>query len=362
MSVREKPIVLIASLRDNIRYLGPLGQMEDNIWYCLDRYMKNEGKDKYQFKFFKTSFDGSHPQKDPRMSSGVDKVIVVSSVEWTYHIPGYYAEHTRKKSHEEIQELNKNLEDTDFILITNEHYDTLSLFKDITFEKNRFNSMTRIGVEDIGNEFMELRHKFILDSRDGNLSDVSKDIDFVFWGRSRSKIAGGVVNTGDNRSVALHDICYKTHTHNTSKIQTSFTGKFDFDRNEKNHPWTINFKKIMPTIERGVATLCFQKPGLEHRANFRYGEALACGIIPLVWKDFDKDGKLYQHDKWQEVDSVYSLFDKLESLREPNWHKVKFEIAWRSYHSRPGKLNREQVYQKFIQVLEDRLEGTATSQ
>ena len=47
----------------------------------------------------------------------------------------------------------------------------------------------------------------------------------------------------------------------------------------------------------------------------RYNESIACGIVPLVWKDYDKTNKLVYSD-WQRCYHLGDVVDKLEELRD----------------------------------------------
>ncbi len=361
----KKPVVLIASLRNNARYTGPLRQIEDNVYYCLDRYMKNEGRDKYDYRFFKTSFDGRRPASDVDVAQGIDAIVAVSVVEWTYHIPNFRHQYDQAKSDAKVMELGKYLDGKNFVLISHEQADTLELFRDRTFKGVKFGSMSQIHQEEMGNEFMHMRYEFIQDhikKIDGEGLYPSpfpptynrewfykKNVDFVYWGCSKTKTVGGV-KSGDERQKVLTEIWKQAKGQNYS---TFFQGKYD--KIKKDASWTNDFSQVIPSIAQGTTSLCFQWPGKEHLPTTRYPEALACGIVPLVWQNFDQNGAIYGHDVMQEVQDVDEVIHMIRELQDPNFAYSIYRNALDGFVSRPGKLTRDQVYQKFITELEKKM-------
>ena len=51
----------------------------------------------------------------------------------------------------------------------------------------------------------------------------------------------------------------------------------------------------------------------ETATTSRYHEALACGLIPFVWHNYDVNNTIVA-DPWQRVSSVEELYEKYEEL------------------------------------------------
>ena len=353
-----KKKILIASLRNNVKYTKPLQMVADNIYYCLDRYISGEGSAKYEFSYFKTSFNGRKPPTDIDVAKDCDVIVVPSISEFTYHIPNFRHQYDQKKSDDLVESLGKNLSGKGFMLISHEQADTLDVFTDRTFKGVKFSHANEIHQEDMGNEFMHMRYDFIrneiLDGRSSSLFEQAYSskvpFDFAYWGCSKTKTIGGV-KSGDMRQKYLTEIWKQAPKRG---IKTFFQGKYD--KIKKDASWTNDFSTIIPTIQNSHATLCFQWPGKEHLPTTRYPEALACGIIPLVWGDFDRGGRIYNHLKWQEVSSVEEVLEKVDHLKShPVFANDVYHDILDAFNSRAGKKTLDENYTDFVKTFERKL-------
>ena len=62
-------------------------------------------------------------------------------------------------------------------------------------------------------------------------------------------------------------------------------------------------------------TLCFNWPGYDEYLTSRYNEAVACDIIPLVWKNYDVNNQLVESE-WQRCNSFEDVQRKCLELRD----------------------------------------------
>ena len=91
-----------------------------------------------------------------------------------------------------------------------------------------------------------------------------------------------------------------------------------------------DMRNIVPELVKGNATLCFNWPGHEKATTSRYNESIACGIVPLVWKDYDKTNKLVYSD-WQRCYHLGDVVDKLEELRDGEFRGDMFAKIFAKY-------------------------------
>ena len=90
------------------------------------------------------------------------------------------------------------------------------------------------------------------------------------------------------------------------KFNTRFIGRFSTVKRDMK-PDTM--RNILPILNKSKYTLCFNWKDNKATTS-RYHEALACGIIPMVWKDYDSLGILVKDD-WQRVESAEELQEKI---------------------------------------------------
>ena len=110
----------------------------------------------------------------------------------------------------------------------------------------------------------------------------------------------------DERHIILKEIY-------DSKLTNNMIGYFDDFK--FTHKFDKKFTNILPFISECNATLCFNWPGQEKHITSRYNEALACDVIPLVWKNYDCDNKLVATD-WQRCYSFEDIEKKCLTLRK----------------------------------------------
>ena len=107
-------------------------------------------------------------------------------------------------------------------------------------------------------------------------------------------------------------------------------------------------KETLGYLDQSSSTLCFN--WIDQKAvTGRYHEALACDVVPLVWKDYDSTDILVS-DKWQRCFTIDEFYDKIEEMKKSDmWlNKIKKNLL--------DKLpTEEQYYKDFESVLNDRI-------
>lgn len=348
-----KKTITIASIRNKAKYTGPLSLIEDNIYYCLDRYMKEEGKDKYNFNLYGTSFDGNSPKYDLTVLDNCDVFVVISVVEWLWNIKNNFHSFDMKKSDDRILEISKKLDNKKLVLITHEQADTIELFKNKTFHNVNFLSTSEIHQKEMGDEFMNMRYDFIknyIHTVPTLFGDSTKQYDFMYWGSSKTRTAGNI-KTNDERQEILKGIHEKC---DQNGLTNYFQGRFQ--KIKVNSSWDNNFSKLVPKLQEGKTTLCFQWPGKEQYLTTRYPEALACGVIPLMWKNFDINN-VYNSIKWQKCETVDDVVVKIKQCKDDTFRLNILKEIEDNFNNRPNKKTVDANYHDFVNVFENKVEN-----
>jgi bisphosphoglycerate-independent phosphoglycerate mutase (AlkP superfamily) len=164
-------------------------------------------------------------------------------------------------------------------------------------------------------------------------ADTTKVHDFVYWGSDKRKAPGGAPS-GDIRHKVFKQI------YRDEDINSYFIGRFyGFKRDRQ---WS-KMKDIVPILQKSHTTLCFN--WMDSKATTsRYVEALACGVIPLVWQNYDEDNtfvasefqRVWGYDEFKEklsyiVNGKYdTLFEEIDTkfkkvLLSPEEYYTMFE-------------------------------------
>ena len=165
--------------------------------------------------------------------------------------------------------------------------DSVELYRDYVFPDNDV-KIHSIDECDFKGGLHSLKYHFI--KQKFHVGD--KIHDFGYWGTSKKKKVGGDLS-GDVRHEVLKDL-------HKSDLDTLFIGNFDgFKRDVK---FTRKLGNIVPQVMNCKTTLCFNWPGYDEYLTSRYNEAVACDIIPLVWKNYDVNNQLVESE-WQRCNS-----------------------------------------------------------
>lgn len=307
--------IAIARLRSRTCYVEPLHDIIDSFCECLKYFVRNHPE--HQYLYYNFSW-GDKPQRNPKVIDEADVIIIPSEAEFTYHIPGAIHSYDLKRSNEHIEAMKHYFLGKKVIVLRSDRRDDEELYRKVlgtefaeSLPSSEF-KYDEIDEIDFQNNIHSLKYYFIKEMP-RLIDDDSKAIDFCYWGSDKRKGIDGKPS-GDERHKVLKEI------HKSPYISSYFIGRFyGFERNMKMAP----MRKIVPIISSARSTLCFN--WLDNRATTsRYIEAIACGAVPFVWKDYDSTG-VFVKDKWQRVRSIEEFVDKVNNLRDNGIFEAKFK-------------------------------------
>lgn len=342
-----KKKIMFMSLRNPALY-RPLELIEDNIYYSLKNFMKENPQ--YEYLFYNVSFGDNPLSRDLVAVEAADVIILITVSEWTYHIPNFRHRLEVERINEEVEKVRQRLDGKSLIVVSHEQADTLDLFTDRTFKDAKLKTADIIHQEEMGAGFMFMRYHFIKDHLKHQqrffADETEKKWDFVYFGTTKTKTIDGKVS-GDVRQEILHQVWKRRKTENFS---TYFIGRFD--KITRDEGWTPSFKSLVPKLQQARSTLCFQWPGFEHHQTLRYPESLASGVVPLLWQNFDKNNTANALD-WQRCWSSDDVVKKIKQLQENTFWQEKYDEITERYEAVLPSLKEES--DRFIQVLEEKL-------
>ena len=85
----------------------------------------------------------------------------------------------------------------------------------------------------------------------------------------------------------------------------------------------IPLKDTLGYLDQSYATLCFN--WIDQTAlTARYHEAIACDVVPLVWKNYDSTNILVADD-WQRCFTIQEFYDKIVEVKKSDYwlNKIK---------------------------------------
>ena len=171
--------------------------------------------------------------------------------------------------------------------------DTEELYRSFLPEIKAFHTIDEI---DFSGNIHGMKYHFIQTLKNplADMFDEGKTKDFAYWGRMKH---------GNDREKTIRKI-YR------SDLSTVMVGGFPSGV-QRQSAWIKDWKELYPLLEPARSTLCFNWID-PHATTSRYPEALSIGMIPFVWKDYDKIIELRD-------ETVFT--DKLEEYRN-NYKKV----------------------------------------
>lgn len=305
--------ICIARLRSGTNYVQPLEAIIDSFCECLKNYVLNHPE--HTFTYYNFGFN-QKPQRNIQAVANADVIIVPSEAEFTYHVPGLIHSLDVKRSNEQVWALREHIKNKKIIVLRSDRRDDEELYRKI-FDGVNF-VYDEIDEIDFQNNIHSLKYYFIKD-RSTLLSDTSyKAFDFAYWGSDKRRGIDGKPS-GDVRHKILKEI-------KQSKLSTRFIGRFyGFQRDEK-------FQKmisIIPTLNMTRSTLCFN--WMDNKATTsRYIEAVACGMIPFAWEQYDSTG-IFVKNQWQRVYSSEEFLDKIQKMRYDIEYEKMYELVHQNF-------------------------------
>ena len=297
--------ITIARIRSNVKYNGPLGTVLDSFFENYVRWTRDNPHHKYFT--YNVSFNSQSPRRTPETIDHADVIVIPSDSEFRYHGELQMNPKDLAKSESHMDEIRPFFEGKDVIMFRSDRGDTEELYREEVFKDISLRSFTTIDEIDFSGNIHGMKYHFIQDLKspfDQFLGETKKDIDFGYWGRMKH---------GNDREKTIRKI-YR------SDLSCQMIGGMPSGV-DRVAPWIKDWRELYPMLERGRETLCFN--WLDNTATTsRYPEALAIGMIPFVWRDYDINNT-YNIDDWQRVQEPEELIEKSLQLRNDDFFKEK---------------------------------------
>lgn len=291
--------ICIARLRSGDNFVEPLNHIMDSFYYLL-REFRNKHPE-HEFTYYNFGFN-QKPVRNVEAVEQADVIIIPTEAEFQYQTKGSIHTLDLAKSNAKLEEVKPYFNNKRVILLRSDRKDDIDLYQNMVFPGLNIDYRV-IDEIDFGN-IHGMKYHFIKNLSRFQLRTTEKIHDFVYWGSDKRKLPGGA-DSGDIRHKIFKQI-YKDED-----INSFFIGRFyGFKRH---HKWS-KMKDIIPIIEQSYTTLCFN--WLDNTATTsRYVEALACGCLPLVWQDYDKNDT-FVAEEFQRVYTFGDLKDKLSYITQ----------------------------------------------
>ena len=332
----ERRKITIARLRSGVNYKRPLDHIIDSFCYLLNRFQTDHNE--FNYGVYNFGWNKANRRNAEHIPDS-DIIIIPSENEFHYHIPNYIDPKNLEKSNTAIKEHFKDLKDKHIIILRSDRGDDENLYRNYTFKDQPIRKVSVLDETDIPGNLHQLKYHFIKDEK---LEEGRRPHMFAYWGTEKRRDVGGVVS-GDNRHEILKRLQVGMGTFRTKFIGRFSTVKRDFK------PDTM--RNILPILNNTRYTLCFNWKDNKATTS-RYHEALACGIIPMVYGLYDSTGILVKDD-WQRVESAEELMDK---KFYGDYYK-KYEEIHNSY--KESLLTKDQIYDTFrsklLSIIDERI-------
>ena len=332
----ERRKITIARLRSGVNYKRPLDHIIDSFCYLLDRFQKDHTE--FNYGVYNFGWNKANRRNAEHIPDS-DIIIIPSENEFHYHIPHYIDPKNLEKSNTAIKEHFKDLKDKHIIILRSDRGDDENLYRNYTFKDQPIRKVSVLDETDIPGNLHQLKYHFIKDEK---LKEGLRPYTFSYWGTEKRKDVDGVVS-GDKR----HEILKNLQT-GMGRYRTRFIGRFSTVKRDKKPD---SMRNILPILNKSRYTLCFNWKDNKATTS-RYHEALACGIIPMVFGSYDSTGILVKDD-WQRVESAEELMDK---TFYGDYYK-KWDEIHNSYIE--SLLTKDQIYDTFrsklLSIIDERI-------
>ena len=285
--------VTIARLRSNVTYTKPLETVLDSFFELLVNWMKT--RTDLQFKTYNVSFGDGRPKRTPAES---DYWVIPSDSEFRYHGDLQMNPKDLAKSQSHIEELLPFIEGKHVIMFRSDRGDTEELYRNGTFKGINLASFTTIDEIDFPGNIHGMKYHFISKLHNPIMDMFGNQTDLVYWGRMK--------HDENDRSKFIKKV------YRDPDLSQVLIGGFPSGV-KRDHKWIKKWSELFPLLKSGRCTVCFNWKDMTATTS-RYVEALAVGLIPFVWCEYDKNNT-YNIDPWQRVNSFEEFKDKCLELR-----------------------------------------------
>jgi len=319
--------ITIARLRSNVRYNGPLETVLDSFFENYVKWMRANPQHKYDT--YNVSFNQYRPARTPETIDWADVIVIPSDSEFRYHGELQMNPKDLAKSQSHIEKIAPFFEGKTVVMWRSDRGDTEELYR--SFLPNIKNFVT-IDETDFSGNIHGMKYHFIQTLKNplAEMIGTEKTIDFGYWGRMKH---------GHDREKTIRQI-YR------SELSCQLIGGMPSGV-ERKSKWIKDWKKLYPLLEPCRTTLCFNWLD-ETATTSRYVEALAIGIVPMVWRSYDVNNT-YVIDDWQRVKTFEEFETKAMMLRDDKFHEERLEIARKNYAK--VHLSEEEYYKEFERMM-----------
>ena len=320
----ERRKITIARLRSGVNYKRPLDHIIDSFCYMLKRFQVKH--DEFNYGVYNYGYDKAHRRKSDDIPDS-DIIIIPSENEFHYHIPNYIDPKNLEKSNTAIKEHFVDLKDKHIIILRSDRGDDENLYRNHTFKDNPIRKVSILDETDIPGNIHQLKYHFIKDELPDN---TNRPYLFTYWGTEKRRDVGGAVS-GDQRHSILKQL-----QEGMARYHTRFIGRFSTVKRDMKPD---SMRNILPILNQSQYTLCFNWKDNKATTS-RYHEALASGIIPMVYGLYDSTGILVKDD-WQRVESPEELDEKIMNTN----YREKYNEIHNIY--KKSLLTKDQIYDSF---------------
>ena len=320
----ERRKITIARLRSGVNYKRPLDHIIDSFCYMLKRFQVKH--DEFNYGVYNYGYDKAHRRKPDDIPDS-DIIIIPSENEFHYHIPNYIDPKNLEKSNTAIKEHFVDLKDKHIIILRSDRGDDENLYRNHTFKDNPIRKVSILDETDIPGNIHQLKYHFIKDELPEN---TNRPYLFTYWGTEKRRDVGGV-DSGDQRHSILKQL-----QESMGRYHTRFIGRFSTVKRDMKPD---SMRNILPILNQSQYTLCFNWKDNKATTS-RYHEALASGIIPMVYGLYDSTGILVKDD-WQRVESPEELDEKIMNTN----YREKYNQIHNIY--KKSLLTKDQIYDSF---------------
>ena len=307
--------ITIARLRSNVKYNGPLETVLDSFFENYVKFMK--ANPHHEYRTYNVSFGTTRPRRTPENIEWADVIVIPSDSEFRYHGELQMNPKDLAKSESHMEKIRPYFENKTVIMWRSDRGDTEELYRNETFKGVKLKSFHTIDEIDFSGNIHGMKYHFIQTLKNplADMLDAGKDTDFGYWGRMKP-------SEKNERERTIRQI-YR------SDLSTMLVGGFPSGV-KRQSAWIKDWKILYPMLERCRSTLCFN--WLDTTATTsRYPEALSIGMIPFVWKDYDKNNT-YNIDDWQRVESFEDFQSKVYKLKDEKYFENKLKKYRNNYN------------------------------
>ncbi len=318
--------ITIARLRSNVKYNGPLETVLDSFFENYVKWMKENSR--YKYDVYNVSFNTNRPVRNPDAIKDADVIVIPSDSEFRYHGELQMNPKDLAKSESHMDTIRPYFEGKDVIMWRSDRGDTEELYRSFLPGIRNFTTIDEI---DFSGNIHGMKYHFIQTLKNplAEMMGTEKTISFAYWGRMKH---------GHDREKTIRQI------YRDKDISTVLVGGFPSGV-KRQSAWIKDWRQLYPMLELARCTLCFN--WLDPNATTsRYPEALSIGMVPFVWRDYDKNNT-YNIDPWQRVETFEEFKEKVLSLKDNCDSKVE------EYRDNYKKvlLTEDQYYKQFSEMM-----------